>query len=99
MKIPIEGNFDNLLVDTTDIKNIKKQIRVFKPINVVFDGLYTYLKTTLTCDIGLTANNAKSYMYFSVGYDNNSYTSDGTTYDRDYTIDYEYDDNIDNNVF
>ena len=99
VKIPIEGNFDNLLVDTTDIKNIKKQIRVFKPINVVFDGLYTYLKTTLTCDIGLTANNAKSYMYFSVGYDNNSYTSDGTTYDRDYTIDYEYDDNIDNNVF
>lgn len=69
VKVDIEGNFDNQLLPT-DNQRITQQIKRFKPINDVFDGIIRYLKVKLSARIGSSPMKATGKMSGSIGYTN-----------------------------
>ena len=53
LSIPLNSNFKNLLMGDEDIAMLKEQIRVFKPINVVFDDVIMTIKCNFTVVAGI----------------------------------------------
>lgn len=69
IKVEIGGNFDNELLPS-DTRRITEQVRVFKPINTVFDGIFTFLECKAKSSITLSNMRAVGKLTASVGFDN-----------------------------
>lgn len=67
VKVDIEGNFDNQLLPN-DNQRIVQQIKRFKPINDVFDGITRYIKVKLSARIGSSPMKATGKLTGSIGY-------------------------------
>lgn len=57
--IPTNSNFKNLLMSESDIAVLKEQIRVFKPINVVFDDIVMSTKVKFEMTASISGGNMK----------------------------------------
>jgi len=77
IKVEIEGNFDNQLMET-DNRRIRNQIHRFKPINTVFDGIYKFLECKAKASINISNMRARGRMTSHVGFDDISFVDEVT---------------------
>jgi len=69
IELNIEGNFDNQFLGS-ELENLSLNIRKYKPINTVFDGLITFLEAKASASIFMGRISTKGYMKFDIGFDN-----------------------------
>lgn len=84
MRIPINSNFKNLLLGADDIATIREQIRVFKPINVVFDGITMVFDADVNLQATISAYGGTAYSKSApvIAYsDYDAATGEATEYD------------------
>lgn len=94
VRIYDESSFSSLTVTESGLKNIQNQIRVFKPIQVVFDGIIKSIGLN-TPEVSVYASRPRmtGKMSFDIGYGPLTFPGGTTT---DYSIDYSPDDSITN---
>jgi len=77
LKVEIEGNFDNQLLGP-DKRRITNQIRSFKPINTVFDGIFKFLYVKAKSTVTISNMRSVGKLSASVGFDPITFTEELT---------------------